>query len=386
MTERSAAEPIRILELRSVRGLGGGPEKTILLGAATSDPRRFRITVCYIRDARDTTFRMQQRADELGIDYVEVMERHSFDPGVWPRLRALIRQRGIDIVHAHEHKTDLLALLLSRAERVVPLATAHGWSGLSAKERIYYYFDRLLLARYPMVVAVSEPIRQTLIARGASPASIRRIPNGIDDRQFARNEAMRRATRQSLGIPDSTVVVGALGRLEPVKRFDVLLRAMAAVRVPAPTLLVIAGDGSCRAALESQANALGLSDRTRFLGHRDDVKEIHQALDLYVQSSDSEGIPNAVLEAMAVETPVVATDVGGTNEIIDDGVHGLLVPAADPEALARAIRDTITDAGATAARVRAARRRIEQELSFAARNAALERIYEELMATQAVPA
>jgi len=237
-----------------------------------------------------------------------------------------------------------------------------------------------------MVVAVSEPIRQTLIARGASPASIRRIPNGIDDRQFARNEAMRRATRQSLGIPDSTVVVGALGRLEPVKRFDVLLRAMAAVRVPAPTLLVIAGDGSCRAALESQANALGLSDRTRFLGHRDDVQEIHQALDLYVQSSDSEGIPNAVLEAMAVETPVVATDVGGTNEIIDDGVHGLLVPAADPEALARAIRDTITDAGATAARVRAARRRIEQELSFAARNAALERIYEELMATQAVPA
>ena len=372
-------EPIRVLELRSVRGLGGGPEKTILLGAARSDPQRFRITVCYIRDARDTQFRMSERAAELGLDYVEVVERHSFDPGIWRALRALVRERRIDIVHAHEHKTDLLGLLLARAEGVIPLATAHGWSGLTAKERLYYYFDRRLLARYPIVVAVSEPIRRTLIAHGARPTDLRRIPNGIDHHHFRRDDGCRRRTRESLGVDDSTVVIGAVGRLEPVKRFDVLIDAVAQLRNEPRTILVLAGDGSCRAALEAQRDALGLGDRVRLLGHRDDVLAIHRGLDVYAQSSDSEGIPNAVLEAMAVETPVVATNVGGTPEIIDSGVHGLLVPAADPGALARAIVETLSDRDATAARVCAARRRIEHELSFHARNQAIEAIYEELM-------
>src|SRR4051812_8145576 len=118
--------PIRVLELRSVRGTGGGPEKTILRGAARMDPARFVVTVCYIRDARDTVFTLDQLARQLGVDYVEVPERHSFDPSVWPALRRLVRERGIHIVHSHEYKTDFLALLLARAEGVAPLATAHG--------------------------------------------------------------------------------------------------------------------------------------------------------------------------------------------------------------------------------------------------------------------
>ncbi len=383
MTGREAGTPIRVLELRSVRGLGGGPEKTILLGAARSDPRRFRITVCYIRDARDRQFRMRERAEELALDYVEIVERHSFDPSIWRALRSLVRDRHIDIVHAHEHKTDLLALLLAKVEDVIPLATAHGWSGLSAKERIYYFFDRRLLARYPVVVAVSEPIRRALIAEGAHPAAVRRIPNGIDHQYFTRDDSVRRSTRAALGIPDSTIVFGALGRLEPVKRFDVLISALTSLTIEAPSLLLLAGDGSCRAALEAQSDMLGLRNHVRILGHRDDVREIHQALDVYVQSSDSEGIPNAVLEAMALETPVVATDVGGTREIIDDGVHGLLVPGSDPAALARAMTNTILNRDATRDRVRAARQRIEEELSFQARNTAIEGIYEELMTRSA---
>jgi glycosyltransferase involved in cell wall biosynthesis len=322
---------------------------------------------------------MRERAVELGVDYVEVLERHSFDPGIWHALRALIRERRIDIVHAHEHKTDLLALLLARAERVIPLATAHGWSGLTAKERVYYFFDRHLLARYPVVVTVSEPIRRALVAHGARPADTRRIPNGIDHHHFKRDEASRRRMRAALGIDDSTVVIGGVGRLEQVKRFDLLMSAMTRLPAQPRTLLVLAGDGSCRPALEAHRDALGLGDRVRMLGHRDDALDIHQALDVYAQSSDSEGIPNVVLEAMAVETPVVATDVGGTREIIDDGVHGLLVPAADPGALARAITETIVNRDATATRVRAARGRIELELSFDSRNRALEAIYVELM-------
>src|SRR5262245_16942282 len=126
MSESSA--PIRILELRSVRGTGGGPEKTILLGALMSDPRQYHVTVCYLRDRRDDIFGVDHRAAQAGVDYVEVTEKHSFDPGVWPQLRRLIRERAIDIIHAHDYKTNLLALLLSRVTGAAALSTVHGWT------------------------------------------------------------------------------------------------------------------------------------------------------------------------------------------------------------------------------------------------------------------
>src|SRR6188472_4414588 len=100
------SNPIRVLELRSVRGTGGGPEKTILLGAARSDRSRYAVTVCYIRDLRDDVFHIDGRATELGVDYVEVRERHSFDWRIWPELRRLVRERRIDIVHSHDYKTN----------------------------------------------------------------------------------------------------------------------------------------------------------------------------------------------------------------------------------------------------------------------------------------
>src|SRR5437868_14724069 len=101
--------PVRILELRSVRGTGGGPEKTILLSAARSNPERFAVTACYLRDRRDPNFGVDVLAKKLGVNYVEVGERHSFDFRIWPALRRLARERAIDIVHSHDYKTDLLA-------------------------------------------------------------------------------------------------------------------------------------------------------------------------------------------------------------------------------------------------------------------------------------
>ncbi len=287
------SRPIRVLELRSVRGTGGGPEKTILLGARGSDARDVRVTVCYIRDTRDTEFRIDQRARALGVDYVEVTERHSFDPGIWPQLRRIVTERQIDIVHAHEHKTDLLALLLARAHKIVPIATAHGWSGTSFKEGLYYYVDSRLLPRYPMVIAVSEPIRQTILNRGAAPGRVLRIPNGIDHLDFRRDPAVRARVRGALGIADDAVVIGGVGRLEPVKRFDVMLEALA--RLPNRPLAMLVGEGTTRDHLAARAASLGIADRLRLTGHREDARDLHQALDVFVQSSDSEGVPNAVL-------------------------------------------------------------------------------------------
>ena len=376
------SEPIRVLELRSVCGAGGGPEKTILMGAARADRRRFEVTVCYIRDSRDLAYSIGDRARRLGVDYVEIVERNSFDRRVWGELRRVVRERGIDIVHGHEYKTDLLALLVARAEGVIPLATAHGWTGHTRRERLFYYpLDKRVVARFPIAIAVSGGIRSELIRRGATPAQVRVVLNGIDHRAFHRDRSREESARAALGLNPSDIVVGSIGRLEPQKRFDVLIRACAALRQRLPALrVVIAGDGSLRDTLAAQAAQMLPPDACRLLGHCDDIVAVHHASDLFVQSSDYEGTSNAVLEAMALETPVVATAAGGTAEIVADNVHGLIVPCGDVAALAGAIEHTLREGEQTMKRVMRARLRVETTLSFDARMTAVEHIYRELVA------
>jgi len=372
-----------VLELRSVRGTGGGPEKTILFGAARHDAERFAITVCYLRDLRDDVFGIDDRARRLNLDYVEVRERHSFDPRIWTGLVALARERRFDVIHGHDHKTNLVAWLLARRTGAIALATSHGWTGQSLRERwLYYPIDRWVLRRLPRVVAVSSDVRRALVAAGADASRITVLLNGIDPEAFRRDGGTRERMRRELGFSPTDRVIGAVGRLERQKRFDLLLEAFAAVRSSRPDLrLVIVGDGSLRGDLEAHAARLGIAEACRFLGHRLDIADLHNAFDLFVQSSEYEGTPNAVLEAMAMETPIVATDVGGTSELALAEIHGLIVPCRDVAALAAAIGSALNDPDAARARARAARARVEGDLSFAERTRRLEAIYDELVDT-----
>ena len=372
---------ISVLELRSVRGTGGGPDKTILEGAAAHDRSRFAVTVCYVRDERDGAFTIDLRARNLGVDYVELRERHSFDHRIWHQLLSLVRARGTQIVHGHDYKTNLLAYLVARRTSAVPLATCHNWSGQTPRERyIYYPAERALLTRFPRVIAVSSTVRNRLIESGLAPARTALLLNGVDTTTFRRDAARRERVRQQLGVADDVMVIGAVGRLEREKRFDLLLRAFAQVhRDWRATLLVVAGGGGLRTELEATAGQLGIAACCRFLGHRTDIADLQDAFDMFVQSSEREGAPNAVLEAMAMETPVVATNVGGTREIAFPGLHGLLVPSHDIEALAVGMRRVLADPAAAWRRAVAAREWVERELSFAGRIGRLERIYEDLI-------
>jgi glycosyltransferase involved in cell wall biosynthesis len=369
--------PVRVLELRTVRGTGGGPEKTILLGAAAADTSRVHVTVCYVRDARDRVFEIDGRARQLGLDYVEVVERHSFDRHIWGALRAIVHERKIDIVHSHDYKTDLLAWLLARREGIVPLATAHGWTGHSTRERLVYYpAHKRLLARFPRVFAVSSEIRRELVTRGAAAERVQVLLNGIDHQRFRRDRGRDAEARERFQVPAGAVVVGTIGRLEPQKRFDLLIEAFARVRDQRPALhLLIAGDGSSRTRLERMITERGLDQHCRLLGHIQDVAGLHHALDVFVQSSAYEGTPNVVLEAMAFETPIVATDVGGTAEVCRPDQDGLIVPPGDAGALARAIESALDDESGRRHRVATARRRVETELSFERRVRTLESSY-----------
>jgi len=376
-----SSSPVRVLELRSVRGTGGGPEKTILLSAAMADPGRAQVTVCYLRDQRDDVFTIHQRAAAAQVDYVEVPERHSFDPQVWAKLKALIADRKIDLLHAHDYKTDLLALMLSRATGTRAIATVHGWTGHSTRERYCYYpADKRVLARFPRLIAVSSDIARELVDHGADPTRVTTVLNAIDPKQFHRDPARVPEARASLGLTPGQIVLGSVGRLEPQKRFDLLLDAFAVVHQRHPdTRLVIAGDGSLNRALHEQRQALGLDDSVILTGHLADVIGLHHALDLYVQSSDYEGTPNSVLEAMAMETPIVATEAGGTAELVHDGEHGRIIPIGQVARLIGGIEAALADPAATKAMADRARRRVQGDLSFEARVRRVERIYGEVM-------
>jgi glycosyltransferase involved in cell wall biosynthesis len=245
---------------------------------------------------------------------------------------------------------------------------------------VYYPVDKFLLARYPRVIAVSTDIKHQLVRHGARAERVTVILNAIDPDNFRRTPERRAEMRRALGCADDEVLIGAVGRVERQKRVDLLLEAVAPLLRSRPHLrLAIAGDGSLLPSLTAQAADMNLGRQCTLLGHRQDIADLHQAFDLFVQSSEYEGTPNAVLEAMAMETPLVATDVGGTGELAFDGVHGLLVPSRDVAALRDAVTRALDDPGATERRATAARRRIEEDLSFGARTRKLENIYRELV-------
>ena len=243
------------------------------------------------------------------------------------------------------------------------------------------FLDRELIARSSdAFVAVSREDRRRMIeVERIPPGAITFVPNGIDPLPPGDGERVRR----ELGIEPGTPVVGAVAVLRPQKALDVLVRAVAALRPAFPALRVlIAGEGPERAALEALAAELGVSGNVTLLGHRSDVPDLLAALDFAVSSSSFEGSPLALMEYMDAALPVVATRVGGVPDLIEDGVHGLLVEAGDPDALARAMGELLRDPAGRArwARAGAERRRSEFDLDGTVRR--LERLYEELFAAR----
>lgn len=372
--------PIRILEFRSVWGTGGGPEKTILLGAARSNPEKYLITVCYIRDRRDKIFGPGSKAVGLPIEYLEVIEKNSFDLGLIPKLRKIVRDKNIDIVHAHDYKTNFFTALLAKMEKIIPLSTAHGYTGHTKREKFYYWADKIILKRFPKIVTVSSQLRNELLRKGVSGNAVQVILNGIDPNAFKRDKSQCITAREKLNLPLEKIIIGSVGRLEPQKNYELLLEVFAEFSENNKNVfLIIAGDGSLKAHLESRVNELNIAENCRLLGHQSDISLIHHALDIYIQSSNYEGTANSVLEAMAFETPLIATDVGGTSELIRDNIDGIIIPPRDRNALRYAIDQVLKDEKASIHRASSARKQVETELSFTTRMEKLESIYDALI-------
>ncbi|MEZ4390743.1 MAG: glycosyltransferase [Polyangiales bacterium] len=302
-----------------------------------------------------------------------------FDPLIFVRAAAIARRIGAGVVQSHSYKPHVIALGLSRAMGLPWIGHHHGWTAENDKVKRYHRVDALTLPRADRVVAVARSARDIVVREGVAAGNVVIIPNAVDrrdiDTPMSRDEA-----RAALSIPAGRFVACVVGRLSHEKGQDVALEALARCAAEgADITLAFAGDGPDREALEARTDALKLRDRVLFLGHQRSVGPVYRACDMMVMPSRSEAMPNALLEAMTLGVPAVATRVGGVPEVAEDGESAWIVPPDDPAALAAAMRACAADEAERARRTSRARELARENHDPGARARRYLDVYEALL-------
>jgi glycosyltransferase involved in cell wall biosynthesis len=355
------------------------------------DPERFEVSVCGLWDT-GTPFEHERIATltERGI--------HAFTAANWDEskpygsfvrayhsLRAVLRAQPVSILHSHSEFADMAALLLKTLpKRPAILRTMHNGYRLEWKKRplrrwLFSYF--LYPLNFDLEIGVSQSIvdnlNHRLLARLLGRTA-RRVYNGIDLQRFSTAHSKSNKKLQILGIPPEARVIGSIGRLAEEKGYLFLLDAFARVlKLHPEAYLLLVGDGPLDTKLRAYADIMGIASHVVFAGSQGNIETIFASLDLFVSSSLWEGLSTVILESMAAGTPVVATNIAGTREIVQDNQNGWLVPAANPIALADAIIDALVNQTAREAFAGRAREDV-QAFSIEAIVAEHEQIYASL--------
>jgi len=292
---------------------------------------------------------------------------HRFSPGIVRDLYRLMKQKNIHIVRTHRYRANLygrLAALLSGVPVKIISLHDNYRKDLRLERRIV---NKILLKATDKIVAVSESIRKDIIKYdGIDSSKILVIPNGIDTERF-NPEGNFADIRKGFSIKESDIVLGFVGRVVPAKGLEYLIDALPFLKKEFKNIkLLITGEGSTMERLKKKAKENNVHDSIIFTGKRRDIPDILSCTDIFVMPSVAEGLPNALLEAMAMGKPIVATEVGGIPEVIKNRHSGFLVPPRNPEALATAIKDLISNEQLAAKMGQAARHIVLDNLSIKA--------------------
>lgn len=342
-------ETLQTVHVDAVRGWGGGQVQALALTQGLIDSGHAVTLVCQPESA------LAQRAAQAGVPVELVPMRHGCDALALMALARLFRRLAPHVVHLHTSTAHTLGALAARRARV-PVVVAVKRTAFAPNRSVV---NRWRYTRWvDRVVAVSTGARAALVEAGVPAECVVVIHSAVDC--AAMKPADRGWARRMLDLPADAAVVATVGRLSPEKGLHVLLKAAERIIAARPDArFVICGDGEAAAALREQAQQADLSWCVRFLGHRDDVRPVLAALDVFALPSLQEGRGVALLEAMAMARPAVASRAGGIPDALVEGVTGLLVPPGDASALAEAILALLRDEPcrsrmAAAARARAA--------------------------------
>ncbi len=311
----------------------GGAEKQLVL-LATGLPRdQFDVHVCTLTRGGPR----QAALDEAGIPVHAINKSWKVDPPAFLRLRSLLRRLQPRLVHTWIFAANSYGRKAALSARVPRLV---------AGERCVDYWkvwhelaiDRHLARHTDRIVANSEGVVDFYVGHGIPREKFEIIPNGIES-ACPSSKLDRRQMLAACGLPANAKIIGAIGRLWPQKRFKDLIWAAELLKVVRDdTHLLIIGDGPQRDMLLRWRDHLDIADRVHFLGHRDDVADLLPHFDFFWLASAYEGQSNAIMEAMRAGVPVIATDIPGNRDLIQDGLTGCLVPLGDRAAFARATK------------------------------------------------
>lgn len=375
---RPHGEPIRVCQL--IKGLGRGGAESLLPQMVRSAGPGFRHSVGYFLPWKNA---LATDLEERGVG-VRCFGSRS-NAAILRAVPAVARWLGeerADLLHAHLPMAGVAGRLAARLADVPVVYTEHNL------QQRYHHLTRLA-ARLTWrlqerVVAVSGEVADSALAVHGQGVPVTVVRNGIEIPPRPDPAAVARL-RAELGLAADAEVVGTVAVMRVQKRLDLWLDAAArlAARHPACRFLLV-GDGPERATLESRAAEDDLAGRVVFAGLQEDVTPYLAAMDVFMMSSRFEGLPLALLEAMAAGRPVVATPVGGVGEVVDDGVHALLVPFAEddafPRALAAAAERLLAEPDLAGELTGRARERVEERFGIGRMNAELETIYRQVLA------
>lgn len=355
----------------------GGTERHVATLARTLDPDRFDVRVACLRAGGP----LSEEIEAAGLPVDRYPISRLFGPATWARQRRfaadLVRNR-IDVVHAYGLYAIVFAVPVARLtgrRLVIASIRDNGDPWTRAHRRVQRYACRLA---HRILTNASE-VRRRLTEEGYGADRIAVIRNGVDVDRF-RPRPRDPVLRKNLGVPANAPLVVCVSRLNPLKGVDYALLAAARLvrRFPDVYFLVI-GDGAERRPLEDLARRLGLDGRVVFTRMRLDVPEILAQASVSIMPSMSEALPNTVLESMAAGAPIIATRVGGTAELVEDGVSGLLIPPCDPHALELAIARLLSDPDEAARMAATARARIVERFSVQRKAEETAAFYEALL-------
>jgi glycosyltransferase involved in cell wall biosynthesis len=318
----------------------GGPERQ-MRGLTLALPASVKTTILCFRDHASGLPFLKQ-LDAAGIASRMIGHANPHFLRMIADVAAELRRERADLLVCHGYKAGVIGWFAARRVGIPVIAVSRGWTAHTLKVRAYEALDRRMLPRMDAVVCVSAGQAAKVARTGIARDRLYVIHNSVDPARFRNSGAAGRAMLEGLFTSPRSAIIAGVGRQSPEKGFDQLVdAARLLVRDDDRVGIVLVGDGPDRSMLEALVRASRLESNVVFAGFRTDVDRLLPGADILAQASHTEGLPNVVLEASAAGLPVVATDVGGTSEIIEDGVNGFLVPAADPPALARRLLDLV---------------------------------------------
>lgn len=369
------SRPLCVLHLRDSPWVDG-PARTILETGSHIDPQRFDYHIGALVPSAHASHPFVEGARRRGLKVHAIVDNGGLRGGIVDRIASLVDELGCDILHSSELKSNVLAVLVRRRRDVRLVTTVHGWIANDWRGRVYRYVDKTLLRLFDRVIFVSTAVRESVPRWWVSECRGRVVRNALAVNTYGAGHVGKRRRECGEG---GTINVLNVGRLSPEKGQRLLLEAFAAVARERPDLrLLIAGTGPLEADLRALARALGVETQVEFLGYVDDMPALYARTDLVVQSSFTEGLPNVILEAAFLKVPILATRVGGTDEVVIDGRTAKLITPRSRDELEGGLREFLADPVRFTRMAERASEDVGSRFSFVARTNELCSIYEEL--------